>query len=204
MIITKYDTKEDWLKARAGKITGSTLKDTVVLRGNEEKIGYYKLIADRLAVAADSENPMERGNRLESEAIQQFTEITGTEVCTDLVIWQRDDNPSIAISPDGYVDAERIVEAVEVKCLNSAEHIKAKITGKIPDQYNWQKIQYFIVNNDLEMLHFVFHDPRFIPELQTFIITIYRTDVAVEIEKYLMYEINMLKRVDEMVLKLSS
>ena len=204
MIVKKYETREEWMAARQGKITGSTLKDTVVLRGDEEKIGFYKLIASRLAVEDESEAPMDRGTRLESEALQEFTEITGTELCTDLVIWQRDDNLNIAISPDGYVDEPKIVEAVEVKCLNSAEHIKAKITGKIPSQYDWQKLQYFIVNSNLEMLHFVFHDPRFIPELQTHIITIHRHDIAVEIEKYLSYEINMLKRVDEWVLKLSS
>ncbi len=113
MIINKFDDEQTWKDFRRGKITGTRLKDIIAKKnGNGKKIGYYELIAEKLALAADDENCMDRGLRLEKEAIQIFEKKTGKKVNTDLVIWQRDDNQSIAISPDGYINEK---EAVEVK-----------------------------------------------------------------------------------------
>ena len=75
-MIQKFQDKEEWLNARAGKITGSKLKDLIVKRGTGEKKGFYQLIADRVAIAPDGENPMDRGTRLEEEAIERFVKET--------------------------------------------------------------------------------------------------------------------------------
>lgn len=204
MKINKYETEQDWLAARRGKVTGSTLKDVVTLRGDGKKIGYYQLLADKLCIAPDGENVLERGHRLETEAIEKFTEYTGKEVNTDLVIWTRDDNENIALSPDGYIEeGGKIVEAVEVKCLASARHIEAKVTNSIPKEYEFQVLQYFIVNDELEQLHFVMYDPRFIESLQTLIFTIDRADKKDEIETYLDYQRGMLEEIEELANKLS-
>ena len=40
MIVKKFETKDEWMEARKGKITGSRLKDIVVKRGIDEKIGF--------------------------------------------------------------------------------------------------------------------------------------------------------------------
>lgn len=204
MKINKYKTKDEWLDARAGKITGSSLKDIITLRGDGKKVGYWKLIADRLAEPASGEDVMERGNRLEEEAIKLFTDTTGKDVNTDLVILTRDDDDSIAISPDGYIETNgKVTEAVEVKCLNSASHIEAIVTGKIPKEYHFQVLQYFIVNDDLEILYFVMYDPRFIDRLQLKIFTIDRAELQDEVEMYLKYQRDTLKEVDEIVAKLT-
>ena len=126
--IEKFDDKEQWLNARNGKITGSKLRDLIVKRGNGEKKGFYQLIADRVAIKPDEENPIDRGTRLEEEAIARFVKETDKKVNTDLVIFSRRDNPNIAFSPDAYGDDY----VVEVKCLSSASHIEAFITQKIP------------------------------------------------------------------------
>lgn len=204
MKIKKYLSREEWLAARSGKITGSSLKDIVTLRGNGKKVGFYQLVADRLADQADGEDPMERGTRLEEEALEQFTERTGKEVVTDLVIWERDDNSSIALSPDGYIeDGKKITEAVEVKCLASARHIEAIITNTIPKDYEFQVLQYFIVNDDLEMLHFVMYDPRFIEKLRFKLFTVTRDELRENIETYLAYEQDTLREVEELVEQLT-
>jgi putative phage-type endonuclease len=195
-----YQTKEEWLLARKGKITGSRLKDIVVKRGTGKKIGFYELIAERLGLPADGENPMDRGTRLEEEAISKFTEITGKKVNTDLVIWTSDVDDSIAISPDGYMDDYE--EAVEIKCLGSARHIEAYLTQEIPDDYEFQVLQYFIVNEKLETLYFGFYDPR-IPAIPFFYITVNRADIEADIETYLNYQKNTIAEVDDIVLKLS-
>ena len=74
MKVSKYETKEEWFEARKGKVTGSRLKDLVVKRGNDEKIAFYEIIAERIAETPDDENPMERGTRLEEDALLVFAE----------------------------------------------------------------------------------------------------------------------------------
>lgn len=199
-----YNNRDEWLAARRGKITGSRLKDIVVKRGTGKKIGFYELIAEKLGIPADDENSMDRGTRLEAEAIEQFTKATKKKVNTDLVIWTRDDNENIAISPDAFIDGKKkgIEEAVECKCLASARHIEAYLTQHIPDEYEFQKLQYFIVNDKLKTLYFCFYDPRLIA-MPFFYITVNRKDVQEEIDEYLEYQRTTLAEVDDIVNKLT-
>lgn len=199
MIVKEYETREEWLADRSGKITGSRLKDIVVKRGLGKKIGFYRLIAERIAEDADDENPMDRGTRLEEEAVAMFVEKTGKEVDTSLVMWMREDDNSIAISPDGFIDRE---QAVEAKCLSSAAHIEAYLTQQIPSEYEYQALQYFIVNDDLIKLYFCFYDPR-IPAIPFFYLEIDRESKASEIAEYLEYERQVLEEVNEIVTKLT-
>lgn len=212
MKITKYEDRAEWLEARRGKITGSRLKEVLIKRGDTPKKGYYELIAERLAVPADSELPMDRGTRLEHEAIERFTEDTGIEVNTDLVIWERDDNSRIAISPDGYTeDYANVVivgstgthEAVEVKCLNSADHIQTFLTKDVPSQYQDQVVQYFIVNEKLERLYFVMYDPRMSVH-SFFFLTIERADIEKKVADYLTQQQNTLASVEAVVARLTA
>lgn len=198
-VIEKFDDKEEWLKARNGKITGSKIKDLIVKRGTGEKKGFYQLIADRIAIAPDGENPMDRGTRLEEEAVNRFVKETKKEVNTDLVIFSRADNPNIAFSPDAFGD-DFVVEA---KCLSSASHIEAYITQKVPSEYADQVIQPFVVNDNLKTLYLVFYDPR-IPAKDFFYLTLNRSDITEEtIEDYRRLETEKLALVEEWVLKLT-
>lgn len=202
MKVSKYESREAWFEARRGKITGSSLKDIVTLRGTGKKIGYYELIAARLASPADNEDPMERGTRLEPEAIALYEkqcDLPEGALDTSLVLWQRDDNDSIALSPDAFIGNTK---AFEVKCLSSARHIEALLTQEIPDEYQWQKLQYFIVNDRLEELTFIFYDPRLtVKQLHT--ITIKRADVQEDVDKYLSYQRAVLQEVDDVVNQLT-
>ena len=195
-----FEDQGAWLSARHGKITGTRLKDIIVKRGTGKKIGFYELIAERLGIPADDENAMERGHRLEGEAMEQLTKETGKIVDTSLVLWTRDDNESIAISPDGFIGD---TEAVEIKCLSSARHIEALLTQAVPDDYEFQKLQYFIVNENLQTLHFCFYDPRILAK-PFFIIEVKREDVQEEITTYLEYQRMTLAEVDQVVLELSN
>lgn len=195
----KFETREEWLAARRGKITGSRLKDIIVKRGTGKKLGFYELIAERLGIPADDESSMDRGNRLEPEAMEVFVKETKKKVDTSLVIWMRDDNDNIAISPDGFIGK---TEAVEVKCLSSARHIEALLTKEIPDEYEFQKLQYFIVNEKLKVLHFAFYDPRLLAK-PFFTIEVKREDVQAEVDEYLDYQKRTLEEVDAIVNELT-
>lgn len=191
----KFKDRESWLEGRRGKITGSRLKDIVVKRGTGFKLGYYELIAERLAIPPSEEKPMDRGTRLEEEAVTRFEKETGKKVNTSLVIWTRSDNEDIAVSPDGFIGK---TEALEGKCLSSARHVEALLTGEIPAEYQEQAIQYFIVNEKLEKLYFCFYDPRLLVK-DFFFLEMTRNSVAEKIEEYLEYQKNILARVDAVV-----
>lgn len=195
-----FENRDEWEAARRGRITGSRLKDIIVKRGTEKKIGFYELIAERLGIPADGEKPMDRGTRLEPEAILMFEQETGRKVDSSLVIWTRDDNESIAISPDGFIGE---TEAIEAKCLASARHIEAHLTGKIPKDYEYQRLQYFVVNDKLEKLHFAFYDPRLLAK-PFFIITTERHELQKEILEALAYERDTITEITEIVNKLSN
>jgi len=193
----KFENQESWLEARKTKITGSRLKDIIVKRGTGQKIGFYELIAERLAIPSDGEDPMERGHRLETEALERFTQETGKEVDGSLVMWVREDNESIAISPDGIINDE---EAVEVKCLASSRHIEALLTNQIPKEYEEQINQYFVVNDKLQTMYMVFYDPR-LSVKDFFFLTIKRDQEKVD--ELLAYQNNIIEEVNKIVKQLS-
>lgn len=206
MKITPFESREQWLFARQGKITGTRLQSIVVKRGTGEKKGFYELIAERLAVTEEefegyiaNETPMDRGTRLQKYALGRLETALGQKIDDKLVLWSREDNESIAISPDGTIGEEA---AAETKCLSSASHIEAYLTGKVPDEYEFQKIQYFIVNEKLKTLYFCFYDPR-IPCKDFFYFIIKREEVQEEIDLYLKYQLDKLAKVDEIVAQLT-
>lgn len=188
---------EEWFDTRKGKITGSKLKNIVPLRGTAKKIGFYELLADRLATTEDGEleDPRERGHRLESKAIKLFSEQTSKEV-ENVGMCISDTNVNIALSPDGLIKNDgKYTEAIEVKCVSSSLHLQALIEKKVSTDFNAQKLQYFIVNEELETLYFVYYDPR-VTVKPLHWIEVKRKDIEKDIEFYREYQENILKEVD--------
>jgi YqaJ-like viral recombinase domain len=188
-----------------------SLDDLVRLgRKEDRKIGFYQLIADVLAIPPAEEETEEeygsasdRGHGLEQAAIDALSEHIGKKIHR-VGICTRDDEPRIANSPDGMIKNSRgkWTGAAEVKCLKSALHIKAVIEDKIPDAspYNYwsQAMQYFVVNDDLEVLYFVFYDPRFTPK-PLHIIEVHREDVEDKVAELLAYQRDTLAEVDRII-----
>ncbi len=147
---------DEWHQARKGKITGTTLK-SIMGTSKARQDALYEIIAERLTLGIDdgSENAMDRGTRLESEAIAKFEFETDKSV--EVIGFAEDDkNPMIANSPDGLIGDD---EAIEVKCMGGKNHVKMWLTNKIPDEYEWQVVQYFVVNENLKTLYFVGYNP---------------------------------------------
>jgi hypothetical protein len=89
--------------------------------------------------------------------------------------------------------------------LSTAHHLKVYDEQEIPKEYFAQRTQYFVVNDDLEELHFVFFDDR-IPEAydcRHFVIVIKREEIVNEIRKYRIYEQMLLQGVQDMVERLA-
>lgn len=187
----KYSNKDEWLEARRGRITGSRAGSMFSKHDKAPLKAFYEIIAERVAVPKDDEAAMDRGTRLEDEAIKRFEKETKKKVDTSLVIWAREDDANIAVSPDGFIGK---TEAVECKCLNSAAHIEAFLTNRIPSEYEGQRIQYFVVNDKLKTLHFVFYDPR-LPKIDYFEIEVTRKEVQGQVDEYLEMEREALKKI---------
>jgi len=199
MKIKKFEDRDEWMEARRGRITGTRLKDLIIKRaGDKPKIGYYRLIAERIALPPTDENPMDRGNRIEDDALARFQKETGIKLNTDLVLWYRDDNPYIAISPDGFKGK---TIAAEAKCLTSPYHLQAWLTQEVPSEYEEQTLQYFIVNDSLRTLYVIFYDPLMPKDF--FYFEVKRKDVKEKVAEYLELEREVLKEIAEIEKKLT-
>lgn len=122
---------------------------------------FYEVLADRLSEDdLTEESAMDRGVRLESEAVEAFEQATGKMVDRVGFI-ESDDNEFMGCSPDGLIiNNGNYNEAIEVKCLSSANHVRAWVENEPPKEHYAQIVQMFIVNEDLETLYFVLYDPR--------------------------------------------
>lgn len=159
------------------------------------KLGFYELLADKIAYATGKENAMERGVELEPEAIEKVAEILDEKIET-VGLCVHEYIPDIAVSPDGIIRKKgKIVEAVEVKCLSTARHLQALIEKRIPDEYHFQVLQYFIVIDTLEVLHFAFYDPRLVGH-EVCIIEVHRDEVKDEVTQYEEYQKKVLEEVN--------
>lgn len=100
-------------------------------------IDFWKFLAETIAEQPTNENPMERGHRLEPENIQLTLQQLGYEqkdCVTDCGIWESDEDPRLACSPDAYQAAENPTWAIECKSLGSAYHLQAVIPWMIYSQ----------------------------------------------------------------------
>lgn len=184
-----------WHQLRKGKITGTGLKaimGTPYARGEY----FYEILAERLTVGVedpnDYENPMERGTRLEDEAIATFEFETGKKV-EKVGFAEDDENKFIANSPDGLIGE---TEAVEAKCLGAKNHIKFWFENQIPKDYYWQVIQYFVVNPKLEKLYFFSYHPD-IPVHPFHLVEINRKEAKEDIEKARKAQEEFIKEVNQ-------
>ncbi len=194
----QFKDEAAWMESRRGKITGSRLGSIFSKRDKKPLKGYYEVIAERIAIPANDENVMDRGNRLEDEAAKRFEKQTGKKVDVTLALWYRDENESIAVSPDGVISE---TEALEIKCLNSASHIEALLTKQIPKEYDEQVWQYFIVNDKLETLYFCFYDPRMPKDF--FFFEVKRADVQEKVTEFFALEQMVLAQIEDVVNQLT-
>jgi putative phage-type endonuclease len=185
----------EWYQLRKTNITGTVLKGIMgTARARQEAI--YEAIANRLTVGVDDEedyeNAMDRGIRLEPDAIAEFEFLTGKSV-EKVGFCESEELEGVAQSPDGYIKDTDDTEAVEVKSMGGKNHIKLWLTNEVPDEYEWQVVQYFVVNDKLKKLYFVGYNPQ-IPTHPLHIIEVERDETKItkakEAQKVFLQEID--------------
>lgn len=199
-------------------------------------IEFWKFLAETMAEQPDGENPMKRGHRLEPENIHLTLQQLGYEekdCITDCGIWESDEDPRLACSPDAYQNNPKPKWAIECKSLGSAYHLQAVIPWMIhsqlirqhtlpdnitdmaaqilpakttslqatgidfvPDTYQAQALQYFVVCDTLETLYFSMYDPRVYGDARHQIIPIHRKDIKPLITEHKRKQLNTLHIID--------
>jgi putative phage-type endonuclease len=200
-ILPLQQRSDEWFEFRRGKVSGTMLGELYSPRGTR-KLGFYELIADKLATLPDDENVMDRGLRLEDEALALF-EQKFKKTVERVGVCQHDQYPDIINSPDGLIKhGKKYTEAVEVKCLSSARHLQAMLEDKVPAEYEAQKIQYFIVNPDLVTLYMIFYDPRIL-SVPLVVIPVTREELGDKPEKFLQFQIDQIAEINEIIERLA-
>jgi hypothetical protein len=192
----------------------------VLSSDSEKKLEYYQVLADRYAIDWEDDevrykDPMDRGHQLEDTACMQAAIVLKKDL---LVVGcaQADDNERVINSPDRFIKPKKtkslsdkeiidrvnsgklfITEAIEAKCLSAAKHLMSFFERKIPEEYWTQKIQYFITDEKLETLYFVFYNDR-LPILPLFILVVNREDVGHWPETMLKYQQRTIKELDDL------
>lgn len=175
----------------------------------EKKVEYYQILADQVAITVDDDeakfrSAMDRGTELEDEACMAFASEFDKELLVVGCIVS-DADPRVINSPDRLVKpkgrSKIYREAVEAKCLSSAKHLMAFFERKVPEEYWTQKVQYFVTNERLETLYWVFYNPR-VPMLPMFTLVIKREDLGHWPETMLKYQLRTLKELDALTMRL--
>lgn len=142
---------------------------------------------------------MERGHKMEDvlkKIYKDEVESVGFIARTDIDF--------IGISPDGIIrNAEgKITRAIEVKSPSPKVCVKYFLEDKIPDEYEWQVVHYFVVLDELEQLDFVIYNPDFYSEelrIKTIVVT--RESIAENIEYAKLQLAEFKEKYDKMALK---
>lgn len=168
-----------------------------------KKLGFYEILAEKIAYEKGDAKPMDRGTELEPEARAAVAERLGEEI-TEVGICLHDRYDDISLSPDGLIyKKKKPVYAVEIKCLSTARHLQALIEQRIPEDYKYQVLQYFIVIDELEVLYFSFYDPRIVGH-ELVIIEVHRDEVQKEVEEWFNYQVEVLNEINQLAEKYSN
>lgn len=172
---------EAWFAQRIGRATASRIADVLA----KTKTGYstsrenycVELALERITGKRQesfSNDAMKWGTETEPLARAAYEARTGAMVDEVSMIY----HPTIEMagaSPDGCIDANGLVE---IKCPNSATHIKTMLSGK-PDGKYITQMTWQMACTGRKWCDFVSFDPRFPLHLQLFVKRIERDNALI-------------------------
>jgi len=181
-VLNIQDNETDWQKERLGKFTSSRLGDLMTSgRGKDKFWGdtamnyIYEKVAELMTGVPHyiAENrAMDWGNEQEAYAIEKYNKISkikASHMGKTFIQF----NELCGGSPDAFVGKKGVLE---VKCpYNSANHIKAYITGEISKKYLYQCHGNMLFSNR-DWCDFVSYDPRMPEAMQLKIIRVNRDE----------------------------
>ena len=166
---------EEWLTARAGKVTASCLDDVMAAKTTAGYQNYMaKLICERLTGRAEQtpvSAAMQRGTDLESLARDFYVVETGAMV-EEVGFYEHPSILNSGASPDGIIGTDGLIE---IKCPNTATHIKTLESTKPALKY-MRQVQWQMACTGRKWCDFVSFDDRLPEHLSFFCTRIERDD----------------------------
>lgn len=184
---------DEWLAARAGKVTASCLDDVMASKTTAAYQNYMaKLICERLTgqfIPSDTNAAMRRGTELEPLARDFYVVETGAMV-EEVGFFEHSTITNSGASPDGIIGTDGLIE---IKCPNTATHIKT-LESKKPSLKYMRQMQWQMACTGRLWCDFVSFDDRLPEHLSFFCTRIERDDEMIaELEKSVIAFLNELE-----------
>lgn len=133
---------DEWLKARAGIVTASTMRNLVTSAGkvadNDTSRGFIRTLATERIIGVPEytypTRPMQRGNLLEPFARDLYAEHYAPVDEVGFIRADTADYP-LGYSPDGLVQHDGLLE---IKSPGPKEHLRTILADAVPAVYIWQ------------------------------------------------------------------
>lgn len=154
----------DWLQARCGKLTASQAYPVITMgaRGKPLKARadlIDKLVGERLSGSVEESYcsaAMQWGIDHEEEARKAYLAARGEPWCELTGLIDHPTIPMLGASPDGLIEDDGLVE---IKCPNTATHIRRIAAGVVPAEYVPQMLVQLACARR-KWVDFVDYDPR--------------------------------------------
>ena len=150
---------DEWFQARLGKVTASRICDVLAATSTAGYQNYQaQLIAERLTgepYEGHVTTAMQWGIEKEAEARSLYEFMTDNTVM-DIGFAQHETMRDSGASPDGLVDGDG---QIEIKCPNTATHIRTLTTRKIDKKYRNQ-MTWQMACTGRKWCDFISYDPR--------------------------------------------
>jgi putative phage-type endonuclease len=168
----------EWHEAKLGKVGGTRLKKVF---GSTSLDLIDELIAE--IGSGESEDvyvnaAMQRGKDLEPVARKAFTALRNVKI-DEIGLCISDEFPNNVCSPDGFSKDRAI--GIEIKCPSTKKHVQTIRQNQIPNEYKYQVLNYFLVNEKCETVYFISFDTRYSPK-PYFEVKLNRADCEGELE----------------------
>ena len=133
---------DDWLQARCGVVTASTMRSLVTSAGkvadNDTSRGFIRQLATERIIGVPEytypTRPMQRGNLLEPHARELYAEHYAPVDEVGFIRLDTDEY-SLGYSPDGVVGHDGLIE---IKSPGPKEHLRTILDDDVPSVYVWQ------------------------------------------------------------------
>lgn len=193
---------EIWHSMRRGKVTGSKLSSVF-----GTALSRTQLIAELIAEYASEQtktfkvtSEMEWGNEQEEVAVKAFEDKNNVVVDRSVGFMISDKYDWLGFSPDGILEDSDFSEMIEIKNPDTKTMMFYKIANMIPQEetklsaskqnwcgisqdYKYQVLCGFLVNEKCKKIHFLVHDARIIDEKQRlYTVTLERDNELVQKE----------------------
>ena len=133
---------DEWLQARCGIVTASTMRNLVTSAGkvadNDTSRGFIRQLATERIIGVPEytypTRPMQRGNLLEPHARELYAEHYAPVDEVGFIRLDTDEY-SLGFSPDGLVGHDGLIE---IKSPGPKEHLRTILDDDVPSVYKWQ------------------------------------------------------------------